>query len=128
VEGGVIRPFGDLEAAIMDVMWRTDEPASVRTVREALLSSRKLAYTTVMTVMDNLHRKGVLTRQRHGRAFLYSPAHERNEYTAMLMADVLESSTDHSATLLRFVRRMDGNAVSQLRQALDEAERTDPAS
>jgi predicted transcriptional regulator len=120
-----MRPLGDLEAAIMDVMWRLDTATPVRAVHEALSENRKIAYTTVMTVMDNLHGKKVLTRERHGRAFLYRPARSREDYTAALMAEALQSSTDHSATFLRFVQRMDIDTVSQLRQALDEAERTD---
>src|SRR5262249_21778024 len=58
----VLREFGDLEMAIMEVMWAGDGPYVVREVRERLRYGRPVAYTTVMTVMSILHRKGVLNR------------------------------------------------------------------
>ena len=56
-----MRPLGELEAAVMDRIWTGDRPVLVREVVEALQPERPSAYTTVMTVMDNLHRKGWLT-------------------------------------------------------------------
>ena len=56
-----MREFGQLEMAIMDVMWAAETPCVVREVRERLRYDRPVAYTTVMTVMDILHRKGVLS-------------------------------------------------------------------
>ena len=57
-----MREFGELEMAIMDVMWAAESPCMVREVRERLRYDRPVAYTTVMTVMDILYRKGVLQR------------------------------------------------------------------
>ena len=67
-----MQPFGELETAVMHCLWRRAEPATVRDVLEELTRSRPLAYTTVMTVMDNLHGKGQLQRRKHGRAWQYS--------------------------------------------------------
>ena len=67
----VLRPFGELESAVMDRLWAADRPMSVREVLEDLRGERRLAYTTVMTVLDNLHRKGWVTRHQEGRAYLY---------------------------------------------------------
>jgi predicted transcriptional regulator len=53
-----LREFGDLEMAIMQVMWAGDRPYVVREVRERMQYARPVAYTTVMTVMNILHRKG----------------------------------------------------------------------
>ena len=61
-------PLGKLEKLIMDRLWSRDHPVAVREVLEDLQRERTLAYTTVMTVMDNLHRKGVLPRETDGRA------------------------------------------------------------
>jgi predicted transcriptional regulator len=58
-----MREFGDLEAVIMDVMWRRGAPTTVRDVHGQLAQARPIAYTTVMTVMDNLYRKGFLQRE-----------------------------------------------------------------
>lgn len=109
----------------MEVVWAADAPITVRAVCEALRPSRDLAYTTVMTVMDNLHGKGVLTRQRVGRAYRYRATRSREEYNAVLMTEVLASSRDHAATFVQFVQRMDAAEVAELRKALDEAERQD---
>jgi predicted transcriptional regulator len=59
----------------MDAVWRLDGEVSVQEVRRALASPA--AYTTVMTTMERLHRKGYLLRHRNGRAFLYAAAATR---------------------------------------------------
>jgi predicted transcriptional regulator len=71
-------PLTPCEFEIMEVLWRQG-PASVRDVHAALKTSRALAYTTVMTVMDKLHRKGALQQQRRGRAFFYTVQLDRRE-------------------------------------------------
>ena len=86
-----MREFGELEKAIMDVMWAGDQPYVVREVREPMCYGRTVAYTTVMTVMNILHRKGVLRREKHGRAWRYWPTEAREEHDARLMAEVLRS-------------------------------------
>jgi len=63
--------LGDLELAIMNVLWRADGPLEVKAVAAQL--GRQRAYTTVMTTLSRLHKKGYLTQQKHGRAFAYSP-------------------------------------------------------
>ena len=114
------RALGELERLIMDRMWSWDHPVAVREVLEDLQSERPLAYTTVMTVMDNLHRKKVLTREKHGRAFLYRPAMTREEHTAAFMGDVLADTPDKTATILQFVEQMPADEAERLRAALDE--------
>ena len=63
--------FGDLEAAIMDVVWAAAAPVRVREVSEQLNRDRPLAFNTVQTVMENLYRKGWLGRHKDGRAYQY---------------------------------------------------------
>jgi predicted transcriptional regulator len=116
-----LRPFGELEAAIMDLLWDAHASRVVRDVVSDLQPGRPLAYTTVMTVMDNLHRKGWLTRERDGRAWRYSAAVSRQSYAAQLMSDVLASSTDRAGALARFVEQIDADDAQALAQALDEA-------
>jgi predicted transcriptional regulator len=127
-EGGVLvteprrlRPFGDLEAVIMELLWDADTPRVVRDVVTELRPVRPLAYTTVMTVMDNLHRKGWLTRDRDGRAWRYSAAVSRQAYAAQLMNDALAGSTDRAGALARFVEQIDADDAEALAHALDEA-------
>src|SRR2546423_12188230 len=101
-----MRGFGDLEAAIMDVMWRRGEQTTVRQVMLELATTRPVAYTTVMTVMDTLHRKGFLRREMTGRAWCYRPSASREEYTARLMRDALDEAGDQRAALAHFVAGM----------------------
>jgi predicted transcriptional regulator len=93
----------------------------VRDVVSDLQPQRPLAYTTVMTVMDNLHRKGWLIRERDGRAWRYAPAVSRQHYTAQLMNDTLATSTDRAGALARFVEQIDVDDADALARALDEA-------
>lgn len=64
--------LGDLEQHVMAVLWRAQRPLSVRETHELLQYSRDVAYTTVMTVLDRLAKKGVVDRTLDGRAWLYS--------------------------------------------------------
>lgn len=116
----MVRPLGKLEKLIMDRIWSWDHPVAVREVLEDLQRERTLAYTTVMTVMDNLHRKGVLTREKDGRAYLYRPAVTREQHTAAFMGDVLAGSANTTVTLLHFLEQMPPGEVLRLREALDE--------
>ncbi len=120
-----MRPFGELEAAIMHQMWERDEPATVRDVLAALSGSRTLAYTTVMTVLDNLHRKGQLSREMSGRAWLYRPVRSRAEHAAALLQNVLAESDDRQEVLMHFVDDLDSDGVAQLRAAVEAARRRD---
>ena len=113
-----MREFGDLESAIMDVMWAADRPYPVREVRERMEYSRSVAYTTVMTVMDILHRKGVLRREKHGRAWRYWPAEAREEHDARLMAEVLRSGGNRVITMRRFLERVSDDEMESLRRAV----------
>lgn len=115
--------LGELEAAIMDHVWKGNPTATVRDVLEQLRTERSIAYTTVMTVMDNLHRKGWLLRELDGRAWRYRPAADRDEYTATLLAEVLASTDDQEGALLRFVERMSDSDATSLRAALERIRR-----
>ena len=115
-----MRQFGNLEATVMERLWAWGRPAAVREVLEDLQKDRSIAYTTVMTVMDNLFQKGVLTRELDGRAYHYQPVRTREQHTAELMEQVLASGGDAGATLLHFVERMPRKDVSKLRKVLDQ--------
>ena len=113
-----MRGFGELEAVIMDRMWRRAEPATVRQVFEELAQDRPIAYTTVMTVMDTLHRKGFLDRHMAGRAWMYRPSATREEYTARLMRDALHEAGDPQTALAHFIHEMSEDESLALRAAL----------
>jgi BlaI family transcriptional regulator, penicillinase repressor len=118
---GRVRPLGELEAAIMERLWDSGASRLVRDVVADLRPERALAYTTVMTVMDNLHRKGWVIRERDGRAWRYAPAVSRQAYTARLMNDALATSTDRAGALARFAEQIADEDAEALARALDEA-------
>lgn len=115
----MVRPLGTLEQLVMDRIWSWGRPVAVREVLEDLQRERTLAYTTVMTVMDNLRRKGLLTREKDGRAYLYRPAQTREQHTAAFMGEVLAGGADTSVTLLHFLDHIPPEEVASLRLALD---------
>ena len=117
-----MRQFGELEAVIMDRLWEWGRPVLVRDVVEALQDDRAPAYTTVMTVMENLHRKGWLRRERDGRAWRYEPAASRSSYTAALMSDALATSSDRRTALAHFALQMSPHDAALLREALEQAQ------
>ena len=114
-----VRQLGQLEAAVMARLWAWSRPVSVREVLEDLERERSIAYTTVMTVLDNLNTKGVVRREKDGRAYRYVATLSREEYTAALLEQVLFQSEDRSATLLHFVGQMSEEELGDLRRALD---------
>jgi predicted transcriptional regulator len=113
--------FGDLEAAIMDVVWAAGGPVRVREVSEQLNQNRPLAFNTVQTVMENLYHKGWLGRQKEGRAYRYEPTRTRDDYAAGLLAEALSAAGDPAATLVRLAGNLEPGEAARLRAALDAA-------
>ncbi|MFE4665547.1 BlaI/MecI/CopY family transcriptional regulator [Streptomyces sp. NPDC056716] len=117
-----MRPFGELEADIMRVLWAAQdkEPVTIHAITDALdAEGRNLAYTTVMTVTERLRTKGWLTREKVSRSFRYRATRTADDYSAQLMAQALDSSADRTGALLRFAGRLDASEAAALRQALD---------
>ncbi|TDD13758.1 BlaI/MecI/CopY family transcriptional regulator [Nonomuraea diastatica] len=114
----MMRGLGELESTIMDRIWARRRPATVRDVLEDLRQDRTIAYTTVMTVMDNLHTKGLLKRQSAGRAYVYEPVASKEAYTADLMRGVLAVSGNQAATLVHFLERLTPEEATALEAAL----------
>jgi BlaI family transcriptional regulator, penicillinase repressor len=104
--------LGDLEREVMTQLWDSAEPLTVRQVHERLSRDRDLAYTTVMTVLDRLAKKGVVVQQKADRAYRYTPAQTREEMTASVMLDALTASPDRDAALAYFVGRLPADALA----------------
>lgn len=118
--------YGDLERAVLDVLWEVD-PESWLTVREvhaALTPARDVAYTTVMTVMERLARKQHIVQRKDGRAYLYRPRASRSEMVAELLNDTLDdfSTHDRQSALVAFVEDASPDDVAALRAALARLE------
>ena len=116
--GGVVRGLGDLEAVIMDRVWEHGEPVTVRQLFDELSAERAIAYTTVMSTMDNLHRKGWLDRVREGKAYRYTATASREEYSARLMREALADGGDAEVVLSHFVAQIGSGESQALRSVL----------
>jgi BlaI family transcriptional regulator, penicillinase repressor len=113
--------LGELERAIMEVLWESPNPMTVRQVGTCL-TDRELAHTTVMTVLDRLAKKGFVKRQRAGRAWRYRPAESREAYVTELMLTALDQTGDRQAALTRFARSVSGAEAEALMAALEALE------
>ncbi|MEU3949084.1 BlaI/MecI/CopY family transcriptional regulator [Streptomyces sp. NPDC029526] len=113
------RPLGELEDAVMTRVWKWNRPVTVREVLEDLQKERSIAYTTVMTVLDNLHQKGWVRREAEGRAYRYEAVSNRAAYAAALMNEAWSQSDNPAAALVAFF----GMMSEEQRQALTDAVR-----
>ena len=115
-----IRGFGELEAVIMDRMWSRDSaiPTTVRELLDELAAERTIAYTTVMSTMDNLHTKGWLARERDGKAYRYWPTLSREQHSARLMREALDGGGSPELVLQHFVEQIGAEESERLRSVL----------
>ena len=114
-----MRVFGELETVVMAQLWALGGDATVREVLERIQRDREIAYTTVLSTMENLHRKGHLTRQREGKAYRYHTALTHAEHTAGLMREALSGGErDTEAVLTHFVGEMNEAELAGLREVL----------
>ena len=109
--------LGDLERAAMHVVWAAPGPITARGVCDAL-ADRGLAYTTWLTVLGRLERKGLLVRTRDARAHTYAPVGSREDLVAGLMQQALGQADDREAALQRFAQSVSPEEAEALRRAL----------
>ncbi|MEV0121363.1 BlaI/MecI/CopY family transcriptional regulator [Streptomyces sp. NPDC050703] len=112
------RPLGDLEDAVMTRVWKWNRPVTVREVLEDLQQERSIAYTTVMTVLDNLHQKGWVRREAEGRAYRYEAVSTRAAYAAALMNEAWSRSDNPAAALVAFFGMMSAEQRAALSDAM----------
>ncbi|MFI2721847.1 BlaI/MecI/CopY family transcriptional regulator [Streptomyces collinus] len=103
----------------MSRVWKWNRPVTVREVLEDLQKERSIAYTTVMTVLDNLHQKGWVRREAEGRAYRYEAVSTRAAYAAALMNEAWSQSDNPAAALVAFF----GMMSEEQRQSLTDAVR-----
>ena len=99
--------LGKLESTVMDILWSSAGPLTVRDVLEKMPAQRVLAYTTVMTVLSNLHRKAMVDREPAGKAYSYRPALTRQGAAAAALRECL----DRRRCTVRLVQTLDGLAT-----------------
>ena len=102
----------------MTRVWKWNRPVTVREVLEDLQQERSIAYTTVMTVLDNLHQKGWVRREAEGRAYRYEAVSTRAAYSAALMNEAWSQSDNPAAALVAFFGMMARNSGSACRDAV----------
>jgi predicted transcriptional regulator len=123
---GLASVFGTLELRVLEALWSREDEASVREVLEKFPHA---AYTTVMTTMERLHRKGVLQRRKDGRAFLYKPVSSRDEMERGLVTRALEpllksgSAQPILSCLVDEVSRHDERLLDELERLVREKRR-----
>jgi predicted transcriptional regulator len=106
----------------MEQLWSAESALTVREVHERLATTRDLAYTTVMTVLDRLAKKKLTERERDGKAWRYKAAAPREELAADLMRDALDRAGDRREALVRFVGQVSDEEAALLRDALARLE------
>ncbi|MCK9875533.1 BlaI/MecI/CopY family transcriptional regulator [Frankia sp. Ag45/Mut15] len=111
--------LGDLERSVMDVLWSSDGWLTAREVAARLDHERDLAYTTVLTVLERLERKGFVRRQRAARAHRYAATDSREAVVAEAMMEALGTADDRGSALVRFVGSVSAEEAEILRRALD---------
>ncbi len=93
-----------LELECLKVLWTIGE-GNVKDVREALTTDHKLAYTTVLTVLDRLARRGGVARRKSGRSFLYSPLMSRDALRRLAVRELIDDFFDgREEDLLEYLR------------------------
>lgn len=105
--------LGSLETSVMELVWRK-APATAREVCDRLTGANERAYTTIMTTMDRLHRKGLLEREKDGLAWRYSPTVSKAEFKQTVARGL-------AAALLRKDRESGLSAFVDTAAGLDEA-------
>lgn len=113
--------FGPLEIRVLDTLWDRDSPSCVRDVQPQFPG---VAYTTLMTTLDRLFRKGILSREKSGRAFYYRPKLSRPELVSQLTGSTLATLLPVDSASMRPILSMFVDTVSERdRGLLDELER-----
>lgn len=112
------RAMGALEAEVLAHLWASPGPLTPGEVREAMADPP--AYTTVMTILTRLWRKGLVERQPRGRAYAYQPVVSEAELAAQRMKATLDTTRDRAAALSRFVGGLSRREERVLRKILDD--------
>lgn len=118
--------LGELERAVMDLLWDGAAPHTANEVRNALAedpdvgaSRRTLAVTTVLTVLSRLEKKGLVHRDGTRRPHRYAAASTREDHTVQLLNEVLGTAPDREAVLARFIGGIGRTEAAAVRRLLE---------
>jgi len=125
----MVEPLGELQLQVMDVVWTLGK-ATVADVHEALLPERSLAYTTVLTTMRALERRGMVDHETVGKAFLYRPTVSREQYTGdrveKLVDDLFGGRQEKLLCHLLGAERISRNDLAHIRRIVRQAAEDTP--
>ena len=112
------RVRGELERELMQILWDSTEPLGIREIQD-VFTGHIPAYTTLMTSLDRLEKKGQVIRIEEGpRKIRFRPTHPGGEHTSLAMTAALNASSDSEAALLRFAGNLSDEHLDLLRQAI----------
>ena len=111
--------LGPLEWRVLEALWARETPASVR---DLTVDFPDIAYTTLMTTLDRLHRKGVLSREKQGRAFLYRTRLNRSEFESARAGDAVRAAVQNGGSLAPLASYLVDAVGDRDRELLDELE------
>lgn len=119
--------YGDLEWAVLEVLWDVGRDISVRETQQALRRRPPLAYTTVLTVLDRLHAKGAVLRSREGKAYVYRARYPREAFLGERAVRALaESGAPADTVLMAFLdsaEEVDPDLLDRLAKLIEEKRR-----
>jgi predicted transcriptional regulator len=121
---GDATPLGDLESALMQVVWAQEHEVSVSDVHALLPEPRRLAYTTVKTTMERLADKGILHRERDGKAYVYRAAVTQEDLERRIVSQAIDRLVEQFPVAVAsfFVSpdpKLSGNRLLLLQDAID---------
>ena len=115
--------LGALESDVMHRLWEAEEKLSVHDLVATFGESRKLAYTTVLTVVTHLYEKGWVIREKRRRAYFYEPTRDRAAAVTAALRKLLVAGGDPLGTLQYFASTLTGDEYAALARGLDTRER-----
>ncbi|MER6566643.1 BlaI/MecI/CopY family transcriptional regulator [Streptomyces sp. NPDC001093] len=109
------RARGELEGTVLAALWAAGGPVSATVVQEQVPDA---AYTTLLTILTRLCDKGLVTRHREGRSYVYAPVDDQAGHAAAGMHTLLDEGGDRAAVLARFVSELSAEDEQLLEQLL----------
>lgn len=118
--------LGTLEKEVMDIIWSSKQELAVKTVHGVLSVKRKIAYTTVMTIMGRLETKGILKKKVSGKAFLYQPVYSKDKFLTKISRQIIKNFVSNfgESAIAHFaqeVEKLTPDKQKKLHKLLEEA-------
>ncbi len=114
------RPDGALEHDVLRILWEADGPLLPGEINNRLDAG--YAYTSVATILTRLQAKGLVTRTPAGRAFAYQATLDEPDLTARRIGELLDSASDRSQVLSRFIGGLPAREARAIRALLDKSD------